>query len=320
MNKIALYVVATIVGVVLLLFTCTYQVRFNETAIVVTFEEAREDSIKNQPGLKFKWPYPIQSVQKYDTRVRVLRTRLENVLTRDNQLVVVQVFLTWRIDNPLRFYKRLKSDQTAQTRLDERLRSAQGVFSEFDFADLLASNSQSNLDRVEQRMLEILTNPPDGNGVGVEYGIDPIHVGISRFILPEKTTTAVFERMKQTRRTKAAEARSRGEAEADRIRAEANAQAAIIREFAARRDALIRARGEKEAAEYVAVLSQDQELAVFLAALDTLEAIINVNTTLIIPNKWPFSLLSEAPTKGNGLAVGGALAAEDDEREAMRDE
>lgn len=298
MNRWVLYSVAIVVGLVLLLFTCTYQVRFNQTAIVTTFGKAGEGSTVDDPGLHFKWPYPIQQVTPYDTRAKVLRTRLESVQTRDKQVIVVQVFVTWQIDDVLRYYQRVKSRDRAEDLIDQQLRSAQGALSGFAFTELLAQNEgESRLDEAEAAMLDIISQPTAGEGL-LSYGIRPTYVGISRFVLPQNTATSVFKRMQQTRRKLAQDARSSGEAEAARIRETAQTAAQKILSFAERRAASIRAEGELEASRWIALQAQTPEaesFAIFLRQLEALEAMIGKNTTLVIPQVWPFNLLNERP-------------------------
>ena len=299
MNRLALYLIAIVVGAALLLFTCTYQVRFNEVAIVTTFRRAGDDAVVTEPGLHFKWPYPIQSVERYDRRQRVLETRLENVMTKDNQLVVAQVFLTWSIDDPLTFFRVVTQEANAERRLDERLRSALGVFSEFNFHDLVTTDpAASKLPVVEERMQALLESPGDGSAsVRESYGINPIAVGISRFILPEKTSEAVFERMKTERERLASDIESSGDAEAERIKAEAESAAKTIEAFANRRAQEIRAQGDREAAAYAAQMAEDERFAIFLQQLRSLEALITRDTTVILPNLPPFNLLAGMPSE-----------------------
>ena len=60
MKNTGTIVAAVFLGIVLLLYMCTFQVRFTEVAIKKTWGEARDQIA--EPGLKAKWPYPIQSV------------------------------------------------------------------------------------------------------------------------------------------------------------------------------------------------------------------------------------------------------------------
>ena len=70
MKNLGTVLAAAFLAVVLLLYMCTFQVRFTEVAIKKTFGRLTREAI-TEPGLKFKWPYPIQTVVVYDKRIRV---------------------------------------------------------------------------------------------------------------------------------------------------------------------------------------------------------------------------------------------------------
>ncbi len=298
MNKIVIYIITLILVLALLLFTCTYQVRFSEAAVVTTFGKAAGNAQVTEPGLHWKWPYPIQAVRKYDTRIRVLESRIETVQTKDYQLVNVQVFLSWRIGNVLDYFLSVSNDAKAESLLQNRLRSSQSIFSQYDFSELLAlQGGEGKIGAVEDGMLTVLLTPGDDNpGVGV-YGIEPIAIGVSRFILPESTSVAVKERMKQTRLTMAAEVSSSGAAEASRIITEARTASEKIRQFASRLAAGIKSVGEEQAAVYLAEQAAvDENFAIFLYQLDALEDLLHKNSTIIMPTSWPLELLEGPPT------------------------
>lgn len=297
MNRIGIYIIAVLFALVILLFTCTFKVRFNEQAIVTTFGNAGDNSNVTSAGLHFKWPYPIQAVRKFDTRTRVLETRIENVVTKDHQLVTVQLFLTWNIEDVLKYYKSSENDRKAAERLTDRLRSNLGVFSSYNFGELLTQTSgDTKMSEVEQRMLDLLASPTDGSDGAFTYGVRPQTLGITRFILPEDTTTAVFDRMKQTRQRLAAGVRSSGGAEAERIKTEAMTTALKIQQFAERRAASIRAIGEREAATYIGrQASLDEEFAIFLNQLSAMEEMVKEGTTFVFPAVYPFQLLIQPP-------------------------
>lgn len=302
MSKLALYFIAFIVIITLLLFTCTFQVRFNQAAVVTTFGKARAGAMQAEPGLHFKWPYPIQKVEKYDTRIRLLTTQIESVETQDKQLVAVQVSLTWKIDDVLKFNQKLQVIDSAEADLKGRLRSALGVLSQYKFSDLLRSGStptefqDSALKQAEENMLIGLIKPSDQSTGIEEYGIKPVAIGVTRFILHENTSKAVFERMKTTRQRHAANATSSGEAAKAKILADADANASKIEGFANRLAASIRDKGDREAAVFLGMQAKDEDFAIFLRELEALDNIVGNGTTVIAPFTNLFRMLAEPPT------------------------
>ena len=81
-----------IFGLLLLIFGSymfTYQVRQDEIAFVNTL--GKDSDPIEEPGLRAKWPWPIQSVYKFDKRVHVKTTRYDQVMTSAGETRVVPV-------------------------------------------------------------------------------------------------------------------------------------------------------------------------------------------------------------------------------------
>ena len=113
--------VALVLVSVLGIFLVAFQVRETEHAIVYTFD--REARTIKEPGLYWKLPYPIQTVQKFDTRMHVTRVatsrepalKHDQTSTRDQMSIVLSVATGWSIDDPGTFRSRDLSVATAET-------------------------------------------------------------------------------------------------------------------------------------------------------------------------------------------------------------
>ena len=96
-----------VVGVILLaiffLLLFTFQVRQTEMVVVTTFDRPSEKPI-DEPGLYFKWPFPIQNVYRFDKRVHTFEDAFEQMLTRDGNNILANVFVGWSIDDPIAFF------------------------------------------------------------------------------------------------------------------------------------------------------------------------------------------------------------------------
>ena len=79
MNKPIAIVIGLLLLILLLLFSTTYTVRFNEVAIKATFGRTTAGSVVREPGLHFRWPIFIDKVTKLDTRLQLVETPLEAV-------------------------------------------------------------------------------------------------------------------------------------------------------------------------------------------------------------------------------------------------
>lgn len=295
-------------------FAFTYTVRFTEKAVVTTFGRAGENAVIESPGLKFKWPYPIQSVTKYDTQVRVLQTRSQTQQTADDAQIIVEAFATWRVSNPLSFFQRFSNaggraeDHYSQAEdiLRTTLRSALGETSKYRLDELFnADPQQSKLGELERRIFaqlgsQALDAGGQSGGLG-DYGIEVTLVGVNRVVLPEDTTKEVIKRMGANRDRLAQELESQGAARATAIRAKASADARKIRAFAERRAAEIRAKGEDEASEFLAQQASHPELAVFLQNVEMMrEAMAKRFTLVLSASDFGMGLFSPSALEGLG--------------------
>src|SRR6185295_11334456 len=115
---------------------------------------------------------PIQSVTKYDTRTRFLQTKAEQQQTADSRQVTVEAFCTWRVSDPLQFFKSFSNAgdraqdhyDKARSTLSANLRSALGEISRYSMGDLFTPDTKaSKLAELEQRILATLrAGPQDG--------------------------------------------------------------------------------------------------------------------------------------------------------------
>lgn len=299
MRRPFLFIISIAFVIALLSFTMFYTVRFTEAAVLTTFGKAGANAVQDRPGIKFKWPYPFESVTTYDTRLRVLPMKLETQLTADNRQITVEGFVTWRVKDPLKFFQRFSNAgeraedhyAAAQTALQSNFRSALGLVGRFRMDELFSEKEQgSKLQVLEGLILENFrqTAEKDKSGLALnEYGIEAAAVGISRVVLPESTTSAVFEAMKSRRDRYAKETQSQGEAQAAAIRSRAEQDAKRILAFAERRAAEIRQRGEAESAPFLAQMSANPELAVFLRKMDFVSTLVSSRTTVVLPTDVP---------------------------------
>ena len=60
--------------------------------------------MKSEPGLYFKWPFPIQNVYRFDKRVHTFEDAFEQMLTRDGNNILANVFVGWTISDPIAFF------------------------------------------------------------------------------------------------------------------------------------------------------------------------------------------------------------------------
>ena len=287
-------IIGIIILVCVVLYMATFQLNYNQCAVLTTFGKATRGYANNdgtEAGLKWKWPWPIERVHCYDARIQILSDRLEQQETKDRHVVILNMYMTWRIRNPLHFYRNFVKTETATRYLRDRLSSARWVIGQFTFDDLThVDASKLKLKQAETAVLNQLQKDLASH----DYGISIDHVGIKRILLPKSITQAVFGRMRVTRKRIAQNAQSEGEAIARSIRAQANSDQKRILSFADRMAQEIRAEGDEAAAKHYHVFKENEDFAIYIRKLESLQAMLDENTTFVLDTESPpFDLLKQ---------------------------
>lgn len=297
MKKIPLpsVITATILVLILLIYSITYQVRFSEAVVKVRFGNPR--AVVDRPGLKLKWPRPIETVRHYDTRLRVLDTPETEIKTQDAQNVIVGCFAIWRITDPLLFYKRVPVEREAENKLRDRINESRatviGRHPWSDFVNLDSELVKASYEQLESEMLQ-----DAAPGILADYGVTLERVGIRRISLPEETTAKVQESMRQERNRMAARYREEGESLKAAIIARAESQSKQILAFAERKAKEIEAAGVKASQRiFEQIGDEDTEFFIWLRWLEALEAALKTKTTIFLDSNGEiFKHFFEPPT------------------------
>jgi membrane protease subunit HflC len=288
MNKAFAIIVGLLLLVLLVLNSTTYTVRFHEVAVKTTF--GKEETVQEEPGVHFRYPLFIDRVSTYDKRIQLVETPLVEAPTADGQSVVVRAFLMWRVDpdNVLRFAQSYPENLADADRpLRDHLQTAvRGGLGRYAFDELIGADSR--LPQAEQDILAQL-------GTLSDMGVEPVTVGVSQVVLPAKTTKAVLKRMEATRSRLAEAERTKGNSDAVGIRSEAKTTVEKFQAFANQRAEEIRGLGEGMAAKFLAQMSEDEELAIFMMNVETLKDALSGYTTYFMTDKTePWHLLNES--------------------------
>lgn len=282
----------------------TYQVRFTETAVVTHFNQIKNVIEPGQAGLHFKWPWPVDRVYVYDTRLRSFETEFRQAATEDQKTVILTAYATWRIADGTKFLQKIGREESAAPKIRDLLENqVQLVLRRYPLSALVnLEKNEMKLPQVEKDFLAGIQLP-----ASEQYGIEVINVGIKRLGLPESVTKDVFARMKEDRQKEIKRLTAEGETEAVRIRSSSDE---IAKKIVARSEAYaktLEGQGEAEAAKYYAVFEKNPELSSFLKKLDAADRILEKGhpTIVLDAEKFiPFDTLNEATQ--TGVAPSGA--------------
>lgn len=242
------------------LYTSAFIVHQNEQAIVLRFGEPK--SVVVTPGLKWKYPV-LDNVEIFDKRILDLDTNELEVTTNDQQRLVIDAYTRYRITDPLKFYQNVRSST--------RMSQVMGPVVESTIRNVVNTARLSEVvkDKREALMKQIAATV---NAEGKDYGVEVVDVRLKRANLHPTISKSVFLRMKADRERVAAELRAQGDAEKNRVTANADREVTIIRAEATKAGDILRGEGEGERNRIFAeAFNRDPEFARFYRAMQACE-------------------------------------------------
>lgn len=293
-NIITLIVSAALV-VIFALLLFTFQVRQSEIALKTTFGKPGASPI-TEPGLYFKWPWPIQRVYRFDNRVQNFEDKFAQTYTADNNLLILTVYTGWRISDASVFYRKFVGQVgQAQNSLESIVRNAaNSVVGKHSLSDFV--NSDPKLLQFDEMQAEI-QNAVSNQLSGKDYGIELSFVGFKKIELPASVTQSVFDRMKSERQVLIVREQSDGARLAAYIKSTADRQAAETIYNANAEASRIQGEGEAAAAAVLPVFEKNPALANYLLRIDAIKQSLNQQTTLLFDERTPpFDLFTSIPT------------------------
>ncbi len=289
-------IVGSFVGlIVLLVLALTSVLVVEETEHAVITQFGRPVAVHSEAGLYGKLPTPIQRVTRLDKRILFTAAPETELLTADKKNVLTSTYVSWRVDDPVRYLTALRTRAFAETRLAAIVQSELvSALGEIPFEGLVPADSGGEgLLRLEAQVREAAAEV-----AAKDFGIEIVSLGITRLGFPQQNLQSVFARMRAERERIAGGVRSEGRAEAQKIRAEADRQRAEVLAAAESDAARLRGEGEAEAARiYAEAYEGHERFYGFLRTLESYEKVLGSNTTLVLPADSPFLelLLSDGP-------------------------
>ena len=287
-NKIP--IIAGGIVVLLIIFTmCQYTVRKSQVAVVTTFAQPK---VVVDTGLKARLPWPIQKVTFISTKKQLLVGQTKETSTRDKQNIVIDSFMTWQVDDFLKFYNNVGTFLEAESLLKSLLESKQEtVIRRYPLSDFTSSKEgRSTLETIENEILELVKSQASDS-----YGIAVTFVGFSQINVHESNSESILERMRQEQVKQASKILSQGMKEAKIIGDNATSKRKQLIAKAEAEAKKIRADAVITATQQYDVFAKDVEFAIFLRNLDALEDMMKNKTTIILdPSIPPFNLLKSS--------------------------
>ena len=254
-----------------LVLSSAYIVYQPEQAIVLQF--GKPIRLITEAGLKFKVPL-IQNVVFYDSRLLNLDPPAQEVVLNDKKRLDVDSFTRYQIVDPLKFYKTVKTETQARSKLEEIVNSSlRKVLGRVTLTELLSQQRTQIMADISK------TVKKDAEAIGVSVA----DVRIRRADLPMEVMQAINERMKTERQRDAKEFRAKGQQQAQNIRATADKEAAIIVAEAEKQSQILRGEGDKESvAIWNKTVGKDVDFYEFYRSLEAYRKSLGDNETSLV--------------------------------------
>ncbi len=294
--KYTMPLVALIVALLLVASQSLYTV--DQRYYTILFQLGEIIETKAQAGLYAKLPL-VQNVKPYDKRILLLdNAEPDRITTSEKKPLLVDFFVLWRIVDVKQYYISVQGDEEAARR-----RLAQTVRA--NLAEEINKRTVHEAISTERDKIMTTTRQKadlDAKSIGVEV----VDVRLRRVELPPDVTGPVFARMESERRRVANELRSQGQAESEKIRADADRQRVVILADAYKQAQKLKGDGDaKASALYAQAYSANPEFYSFYRSLEAYKASFKNKTDMMVldPNSEFFRYLknpggsTKAPSK-----------------------
>lgn len=288
------FILAVLGVAAVVLYSSTFIVHQNEQVLVLRFGKAQPAI--TQPGLHWKMPF-IDTVEKFDKRILDLDTTEQEVTASDQQRLIVDAYARYRIVDLLKFYQNVHDE--------DRVREVVGPLIESEIRRVLGSATLQEVvkDKRELLMKQIAEQV---NSEGRDYGLEVVDVRIKRADLPQENLVKVYDRMRADRVREATELRAQGEAESNRVRANADKDVTIIKATATQKSDEIRGDGEaKRSRIFAEAFGQDPDFFRFYRSMQAYTTALKPGETrmLLSPNSEFFRYFEDPNGKPPAAAT-----------------
>lgn len=293
--KQGIFLIIIGIGIVFAAMTM-FTVDQREQAIVLQLGQPVGD-IKG-PGLHFKIPV-VQEVRRFDRRIlsvdpppaqMVIASTMDpnlkqeaedtgrnNSSSASGEPIIVDTFARYRISDPLRFMKTLRTIPDANQRLESIMNDAtRTVLGKRTLRELLSPERAAVMQAIRARVNKKIEDD--------RLGIEIVDIRIVRADLTPELRQSTVRRMISELKERATETRAKGEEKALEIRSTAEKERTVIMAEAERDAQILRGEGDKEAIRtYANAFNKDKDFYGFIRSMEAYRnTLANPDTRLIL--------------------------------------
>ena len=286
--------VIVLVVVALVLAMSAYTIDQRKAAI--KFQLGEVVAVQTAPGLYFLVPM-VQNVRLFDTRIQTLEARdPERFLTKENRNVLVDSFVKWRVTDVRQYYVSVHGDSlTAEARLSQTVNDAlRAEFAQRTVHDVVSGE--------RDKIMETVTHKVDRDARNI--GVEVVDVRLKRVDFVPEISSDVFRRMESERKRAANQLRATGQAEGEKIKADADRQRQVIVAEAYSQAQKVKGAGDAEAARiYADAFQRDREFFSFYRSMEAYrQSLRSKSDVLLLDPSSDFFKYLKNPGGGSGKA------------------
>ena len=282
-----------------------YVVDETEQVIITQFGDPVGEAVA-EPGLKMKIPF-VQVANFFDKRYLEWDGDRNQVPTRDKKFIFVDTYARWQITDPLQFFKRLRDERGAQSRLDDILDGeTRNAIASHDLVEVVRSTNRDPIsgstitEIVEDSLANIAVGRDSiqtkiqrlANQRAEDLGLAILDFRFKRINYVKDVRQTVYDRMISERNRIADKFRSEGQGEAARINGEKERELKTIQSDAFRKAEEIRGQADAQAtAIYAEAYNQSQaarELYNFTRTMESYGKVFDNQTSIILSTNSDF--------------------------------
>jgi membrane protease subunit HflC len=272
--KFTMPLMALLVAILLVASQVLYTVE--QTKYAIKFQLGEIVETQSTAGLYTKWPL-VQNVKFYDKRTLLLdNPEPDRITTSEKKPLLIDFFVLWRITDVKQFYVNTQQgdEEFARQRLATTVR-----------ANLREEINKRTVHEVisSERDKIMATTRQKADTDAKTFGVQIVDVRLRRVELPSEVSEKVYERMESERRRVANELRSLGQADSEKIRADADRQREVIIAEAYRQAQKLKGEGDAKAASiYAAAYGANPEFFAFYRSLEAYRSTFRGRSDMLV--------------------------------------
>jgi membrane protease subunit HflC len=283
-NSLTVLAVLAFAAIVLLANTL-YIVGQTEQVVVVRLGDPVREVNRpgtDESGLQAKIPF-VENLVRFDKRNLAMERQKEEITSSNQEKMVVDAFVRYRITDPLQFYKTAHNEEGGEALLQRLVNSA--------LREALGTAKTDEIISSKRDVLMRQVRDDVARRVALsKFGVTIIDLRIKRADLPEANEEAVYKRMQTQRQQEAQQVRAEGQQQAQEVLGAASKEAETTR-------------GEADA-ERAQIFAQsygkDPSFAAFYRSMRAYEnSMANNETTMVLsPDSDFFKYFKAGPGTG----------------------